>query len=37
MELDHSPSKFSNLPADHTSLDDFLLGNNKGDDADYFA
>lgn len=27
VELDHSPSKFSNLPADHSSLDDFLLGN----------
>ena len=26
VELDHSPSKFSNLPADHSSIDDFLLG-----------
>ena len=31
VELDHSPSRFSNLPADqHSSLDEFLLGSNNG-------
>lgn len=31
VELDHSPSRFSNLPADqYSSLDDFLLGSNNG-------